>query len=1033
MRKHLISIKKHIIALLLISIISSNVLEVMASPLADKGKDGTTNQTSDNKASNDNTGIVSADEVIKINDIDDFNEFIDNCKLDSYSVGKTFILTRDLDIDIKNYKGVPYFNGTFKGDGHTIKVKNPDYVGSDYGFFRYVGKLGIVENLHVEADVEATGSATNIGGICGVNYGTVSSCSYTGSIKGDKKVGGIVGFNKNDAIITSCSQNAIVLGTDYTGGICGFNAGIISDSENNGDINISELDSSVDIGDSVDVGAFNITKSMMNRNDMGGIAGGSSGIITACFNDGTIGYNHSGYNVGGICGRQSGEVIGCSNEGDVYGRKDVGGIVGQAEPYIESEYLNDKLSNTKDEINRLSDSITGINSAINSATSDSSKYLNKLVDSYGKDLDSIKSTVDEISKSVSDNSPEAKAYIVSINKAIKNIEALSEEEKKLAKSVPTKEEIEDIEKLQKKYDIKDLGDIKNIKNISAEDYKKLKDAKDSIESVSANKSTSDELQKNLKSLYDNMDKLQSTYSVSANSAADAAQKFANNIKDNGNYDNLQNLVNSVDSGTGKILASINEASGQLNHMSDMLSEDIESITGNKDLIYDISSLDTISANGVISRCVNKGSVEGDINIGGIAGTMNIEYEADPELDIDLTEKLNIRLRTSVNDIIIYCENDGTITSKRNCVGGISGSQEFGLIYSCECYGNISTEAGDYTGGVVGQSKGSVWLCYSLSRLTGKAYVGGITGYGVNITECISLSDLEADGEYLGCIAGFVTEDGTVKDNYFINDNYEGIDGISYQGRAERSTYDEIISMEGKPEIFDYVKVTFTADDELITESSIPYGSSLISEDYPKLEDKPGYYVRWEEPENEIIKSNTTINAKYIPWNQSLASSILNDDGGAMFLVSGEFYEESALNMKEISGPEALEKGEKLKYAYSWSLTNVDGLNLNGLTGHFYVGDKAKDAEIYILKDDKWSKVDSVVDGSYITCTIPYGASFAVVTVDKDYTYYYIAGIVLLLIIILIISTIKRRKLKKLLKESEEEIRKRDMMARVNEN
>ena len=53
MRKHLISIKKHIIALLLISIISSNVLEVMASPLADKGKDGTTNQTSDNKASND--------------------------------------------------------------------------------------------------------------------------------------------------------------------------------------------------------------------------------------------------------------------------------------------------------------------------------------------------------------------------------------------------------------------------------------------------------------------------------------------------------------------------------------------------------------------------------------------------------------------------------------------------------------------------------------------------------------------------------------------------------------------------------------------------------------------------------------------------------------------------------------------------------------------------------------------------------------------------------------------------------------------
>ena len=37
-------------------------------------------------------------------------------------------------------------------------------------------------------------------------------------------------------------------------------------------------------------------------------------------------------NVGGIVGRTDGFVSGCINQGAVYGRKDVGGIAGQAEP-----------------------------------------------------------------------------------------------------------------------------------------------------------------------------------------------------------------------------------------------------------------------------------------------------------------------------------------------------------------------------------------------------------------------------------------------------------------------------------------------------------------------------------------------------------------------------------------------------------------------------------------------------------------------------------------------------------------------------
>ena len=68
--------------------------------------------------------------------------------------------------------------------------------------------------------------------------------------------------------------------------------------------------------------------------DTGGIAGYSMGSIVKCTNKATVGYAHSGYNVGGIAGRQCGLIDSSENRGNVYGKKDVGGITGQMEPYI---------------------------------------------------------------------------------------------------------------------------------------------------------------------------------------------------------------------------------------------------------------------------------------------------------------------------------------------------------------------------------------------------------------------------------------------------------------------------------------------------------------------------------------------------------------------------------------------------------------------------------------------------------------------------------------------------------------------------
>lgn len=61
-----------------------------------------------------------------------------------------------------------------------------------------------------------------------------------------------------------------------------------------------------------------------------------------------MGYQHIGYNTGGVVGRSCGQLLRCRNDGAIAGRKDVGGVVGQIEPYIQMDASPTYLS----ELNR---------------------------------------------------------------------------------------------------------------------------------------------------------------------------------------------------------------------------------------------------------------------------------------------------------------------------------------------------------------------------------------------------------------------------------------------------------------------------------------------------------------------------------------------------------------------------------------------------------------------------------------------------------------------------------------------------------
>ena len=728
---------------------------------------------------------VSAEDslnVIEISRVNELIEFANKCKYDSYSKDKIVKLTADIDVSGSDFKGISYFAGTFDGGSHIISGFNVDYKGSDFGFFRYIAESGFITNLNISGSINVTGSQKNIGGIAGVNKGVINESSFSGKVNASTATGAIAGYNHENAKIVSCTSDADILATNQTGGIAGVNDGLISSCTSKSRVNTQELDTTLDIG-GVDVGTLNLTQNVIDRNDMGGIAGESTGIISDCVNYGKIGFAHTGYNVGGIAGKQSGKVITCSNEGEIYGRKDVGGIVGQAEPDIESEYLNDRVDDVQSSIDIINSTLNNMSSSMNNASSDVKSYTENIIDQYKELLDKLQ---DKLNGN-NDNDEKIEDFVDDISKDIEN----------------------------------------------------------------------------------------STVA-----------------------DDIHGVADTVDSEIRTIADSIERISAQIKNIGNTVTETMDVVTSDDDYIEDISSADSAqNSDGVIAKSVNRGAVHGDINAGGIAGTMNVEYDVDPEYDLDITETTNVRLRSTVSDVVIYCINYGEVNSKKDCAGGIVGLQELGLVYGSEGYGTVKSETGNYAGGIAGNSASAITDSYSLCNVESEDYTGGICGKGYTMQNCISIPAILGDGEAKGSLAGIIESDGEVSTNIFVNDIYGGIDDINYSGKADSASYEAVMAMENIPDGFHRVTLVFKADGNVIDTKNIAYNANLGVSELPSIPDKDGYYAQW--PENIVSKpilQNTVVEAEYHVWIESVAGDIASQNDKPLFIAEGKFYDDNKITL-----------------------------------------------------------------------------------------------------------------------------------------
>lgn len=828
------------------------------------------------------TQADAAGNTIHISSEAELRDLAASCALDTWSRDKNVVLDSDLTLADPSFLPIPTFGGSFDGQGHTIhNVSITDSL-SPAGLFGVVQAGGSVRSLHVVGTVTPSGDGRSVGGIAGENNGIIEKCSFTGTVSGQVYVGGIAGHTGASGSILACETRGAVIGDSMTGGITGYNEGLLADCTNSACVNVESTDPRLDLEDldltlTPDLSKLGQANAGASAADTGGIAGYSAGTLSDCVNHGAVGYQHIGYNTGGVAGRSCGQLLRCRNDGSIAGRKDVGGVVGQIEPYIQMDA--------------------------------SPTYLSEL----NRQLYELKSLTDQAANDAQDGAGDVSDRLNDMNDYLKD--ALSDPQDPLAA-------------------ITGFGS-------------RLKDLN--------------------------------------NSASGSVDTAADDLRDiNSKFNEVSNTV----------LAAISAAGDPASVISDGSQGNIDKITLGK-----------------TSACTNSGAVSGDVNTGGIAGSIAIEYELDPEDDVSADLDGEYRRQYEYRAVVQQCANTGAVSAKRSNTGGIAGRMDLGLIISCESYGSVESDSGSYVGGIAGLTAATVRSSYAKCTLSGKKYVGGIVGSGVaeksdgsasTVTGCWSLVDITGCQQYEGAVSGADT--GTFTDNYFVSDTLAGINRQSFAGRAEPVSFDTLAAADGMPGGMTTFTLSFVSDGKVLTSRTFSYGASFDSSVYPPLPEKDGIYAHWDRTDLRDLHLDTVVTAVYDALLPTLSSEQTREDGRPVILAGGDFNDGDTMAATALTlTPEEfhaadgsfadraanwfsyLKEGQlppltvNRRVAEQWRVSLPD----DGQETHtlrYLPSQDASHLRLYVNDGDGWQAVSCDTVGSYLSFTAG-GASpeFAVVT------------------------------------------------------
>ena len=241
--------------------------------------------------------------------------------------GAYFIMTADIDLtgttyttalialDTSSSSGFQgtAFAGVFDGNGYKITALTIDDggAGNDYlGLFGQIGETAEIKNLGIkDVNITSGSDSCGLGGLVGLNYGTITKCYSTGQVQGGDRAycfGGLVG-NNCYGIINKCYSTGQVQG-GYSSGSGGGLVGVNYDSK----ITECYATGSVTGGD--------------GSKYLGGLAGENYyGIINSCYSTGSV--DGTDFVGGLVAENYYGIISSCYSTGSVSGDARFGGLV----------------------------------------------------------------------------------------------------------------------------------------------------------------------------------------------------------------------------------------------------------------------------------------------------------------------------------------------------------------------------------------------------------------------------------------------------------------------------------------------------------------------------------------------------------------------------------------------------------------------------------------------------------------------------------------------------------------------------------
>lgn len=409
-------------------------------------------------------------------------------------------------------------------------------------------------------------------------------------------------------------------------------------------------------------------------------------------------------------------------------------------------------------------------------------------------------------------------------------------------------------------------------------------------------------------------------------------------------------------------------------------------------VTDVSDLDTPDMlTGKIENCRNLGSVLADLNVGGIVGAMAIENDLDILEDWQSSGEASLNFEGEVRSVVLSCENRGTVTARKQNVGGIAGWQSLGLVKNCTNTGTLDAPQAEYVGGISGISSGYLRQNYAKCRLTGSSRVGGIAGSGTIVTDCLALASISMGREKLGAILGTVMESLTPEENPISRNYYlptgrdpGGIDGIGYEGLAQGLNRETFLALEGLPELFQTVTVQFHFADGTLEAYRVPLGSDFSAERIPALPEKEGFTGKWQIVGTDELTGmllDVTFEAVYTAHNAVIHSNEANEAGLPRMLVQGSFRDKASLSVTPADFEVPL--GEKETVSQAWTFRITDAAEITAARLLIPRDADTEQLKLCLSSDGTtWQERSFTLDGSYLVFPLAEADTHAILLAEE---------------------------------------------------